>query len=108
MTERRRRWRAKRLRHRSAAPKIAAGATVGAATLAIAAPASANTFTVTDLNNGGPGSLRTAVTQANAHPGADKITFQPGLTGTIKLRTGELGIGDGNLFDADPLTVVGP
>jgi fibronectin-binding autotransporter adhesin len=101
MTERQRRRRTKRLRHRSAAPKIAAGATVGAAALAIAAPASAKTYTVTSLANGGAGSLRNAVSRANAHTGADTITFQPGFTGTIKLRTGELEVDD-------PLTIEGP
>jgi predicted outer membrane repeat protein len=81
---------------------------VGVATLAIAAPAGAKTYTVTSLANGGTGSLRKAVAQADGHAGADTITFQPGLTGTIKLRTGELLVGDGNPLDNDPLTVVGP
>jgi VCBS repeat protein len=35
-----------------------------------------NAFTVTNTNNSGPGSLRQAITDANASPGADAIDFQ--------------------------------
>ena len=45
----------------------------------------ANTFTVTTLNNSGAGSLRQAITDANANAGADTILFASGLTGTIAL-----------------------
>lgn len=41
------------------------------------------TFTVTDLGDAGAGTLRDAVTQANANPDADTIVF--GTTGTITL-----------------------
>src|SRR5215471_18454892 len=47
-------------------------------------------FRVTTLADSGPGSLRAAVTQANAHPGADTIAFDDGLSGTIALTGGEL------------------
>src|SRR5262249_53534847 len=43
---------------------------------------------------GGPGSLRQAVLDANAHPGADLIQFAPGLHGTLTLTSGELAITD--------------
>ncbi|MBX7223284.1 MAG: hypothetical protein K1Y36_25455 [Blastocatellia bacterium] len=44
------------------------------------------TFTVTNLNNSGTGSLRQAITDANNNgTGADTINFQAGLTGTITL-----------------------
>ncbi|HNJ39766.1 MAG TPA: hypothetical protein PKZ53_04695, partial [Acidobacteriota bacterium] len=44
------------------------------------------TFTVTNLNNSGSGSLRQAITDANNNgSAADTITFQSGLTGTISL-----------------------
>src|SRR5215472_15444252 len=47
-------------------------------------------FHVTTLADGGAGSLRAAVAQANAQAGADTIDFQPGLAGTIALTGGEL------------------
>ena len=43
------------------------------------------TFTVTNLNDSGEGSLSDAIAQANANLGADTITFEPGVTGTILL-----------------------
>src|SRR5215468_10483861 len=53
-----------------------------------------STFHVTTLADGGDGSLRAAVAQANAHPGADTIVFDDGLTGTIALTGGQLVITD--------------
>jgi hypothetical protein len=51
----------------------------------------AATFTVTNLLDSGPGSLREAIGQANEiSTDADTIVFQPGLTGTIVLTTGQL------------------
>jgi trimeric autotransporter adhesin len=41
------------------------------------------TFTVTNLGNAGAGSLRWAITAANAQPGADEIDF--GVAGTIRV-----------------------
>jgi parallel beta-helix repeat protein len=52
------------------------------------------TFTVTNLNDSGGGSLRQAILAANAAPGVDTITFKPGLSGTITLTTGEMAISD--------------
>jgi hypothetical protein len=40
------------------------------------------TFTVTNTNNSGAGSLRQAIMDANANPGADTITFNIAGTGT--------------------------
>lgn len=72
------------------------------AALSLATPlAGAATFTVTNLDDNGAGSLRAAVAAANAAPGADTIRFQPGLSGTITLSSGEIRI-------ADALTVEGP
>src|SRR5262249_29859807 len=51
-----------------------------------------STFTVGNLADGGPGSLRQAVLDANANPGADIIDFAPGLTGTIGLTGGQLNL----------------
>src|SRR5262249_28991554 len=60
-----------------------------------------STFHVTTLADGGAGSLRDAITRANTHAGADIITFQEGVTGTIALTGGELDI-------TDDLTINGP
>src|SRR5262245_56353410 len=61
-----------------------------------------STFTVRNLADSGVGSLRQAVLDANAHPGADLIAFAPAARhGTIALTSGELSItGD--------LTIDGP
>src|SRR5262245_27721157 len=67
-------------------------------------------FHVTTLADGGAGSLRAAVAQANAHPGADVIVFEDGLTGTIALTGGELDVTDDlkiNGPGADRLTISG-
>jgi hypothetical protein len=58
-----------------------------------------STFTVLNLNDSGPDSLRAAVAAANANPGADSIDFA--TTGTITLTSGELNI-------TDSLTINGP
>jgi hypothetical protein len=47
-----------------------------------------------NLNDSGAGSLRQAVLDANASPGADSIAFQDELSGTITLTSGELVISD--------------
>jgi formylglycine-generating enzyme required for sulfatase activity len=46
----------------------------------------AATYTVTTLADGGPGSLREAILNANANPGSDTIDFATGA-GTISLNT---------------------
>ena len=51
-------------------------------------------FTVTNLADSGPGSLRQAILDANARPGPDVIDFAPGLHGTISLTSGVLTITD--------------
>ncbi|QDV38203.1 choice-of-anchor Q domain-containing protein [Tautonia plasticadhaerens] len=43
------------------------------------------TFTVTGLDDAGPGSLREAIERANLDPDRDTIAFEPGLSGTIEL-----------------------
>src|SRR5829696_2227875 len=58
-------------------------AAVGAAVLALALPslAQAAVFTVTTTNDNGPGSLRAAITSANADATRDDISFDIGLGG---------------------------
>lgn len=73
--------------------KSGAALTLGAA-LAAVPSAQAATFTVSNLNDAGAGSLRQAIEDANAAAGADVIEFQAGLTGTIVLTSGELDITD--------------
>lgn len=67
-----------------------------------------STFTVTNLLDSGPGSLRAAVVAANANPGADAINFA--TTGTIALTSGELDITDSLIINGpglNSLTVSG-
>jgi hypothetical protein len=76
--------------------------------LCLASGATAATFTVSNLADSGPGSLRQAVLDANAAPGADEIAFTPGLTGTITLTfaSGEIRITDSLVVDGPGATVL--
>ena len=60
-----------------------------------------STFTVLNLADSGAGSLRQAILDAEANPGADVVAFAKGVKGTITLTSGELGI-------TSDLTVSGP
>lgn len=51
-----------------------------------------STFTVRNLQDSGTGSLRQAILNADEHPGTDVIDFAPGVSGTIKLTSGDLTI----------------
>ncbi|MEQ1703788.1 MAG: right-handed parallel beta-helix repeat-containing protein, partial [Ilumatobacteraceae bacterium] len=79
---------------------IGAGAAV-AGPLLTTGVADAAGFEVTNLDESGAGSLRQAILDANALAGADVITFQSGLTGTITLSSGQLSI-------TDSVTITGP
>src|SRR5581483_11922776 len=68
--------------------------------LALVPTARAATFTVTSLNDSGPGSLREAIILANARAGTDTITFSIG--GTITL-----GSSLPSITDAAGLTING-
>jgi hypothetical protein len=66
---------------------------------AVAIPAHATTITVTNVNDSGPGSLRSAIAAASD---GDTIQFDPALKGqTITLTSGEL-------FINNNLTITGP
>jgi hypothetical protein len=47
--------------------------------------ARAEIFTVTNLNDSGPGSLRAAINAAEANAGADEIAFDDGVSGAVTL-----------------------
>src|SRR5687767_3462323 len=59
------------------------------------------TFAVSKLADSGTGSLRQAIIDANANPGADALVFADGLAGTVPLTTGQLSI-------TGQLTIDGP
>jgi predicted outer membrane repeat protein len=69
-----------------AAAMFAAGLTLAAL------PAHAATFTVSNTNDSGPGSLRQALLDANAAAGADTVNFT--VSGTITLTSGQITVGD--------------
>ena len=54
-------------------------------TLVCVSMAWATTFTVTNTDDSGPGSLRAAIEAANANAGDDEIVFADGVSGTITL-----------------------
>ncbi|HEX7273417.1 MAG TPA: choice-of-anchor Q domain-containing protein [Casimicrobiaceae bacterium] len=89
----------------TAAPQATQNFTVGPA----GAPPSV--FTVTNLNDRGAGSLRSAIASANATaPGPNLVNFAPGLTGTIVLTTGQIQISRSVVIQgpgADNLTIDG-
>jgi hypothetical protein len=59
-----------------------------------------STLTVSNLSDTGAGSLRQAVLDANANPGADVIRFAPAAcVGTIALSGGQLNITDDLIID---------
>jgi Right handed beta helix region len=68
------------------------------------------TFTVTNLNDGDPGSLRQAISAANAAADADIINFTAGLTGTINLSLAgpDDSNAGGDLDILNPVSIQGP
>jgi hypothetical protein len=77
----------------AAGGSLLVGGVAGALVLAPRAGA-VTTFHVTTTSDSGAGSLRQAVLDANANPGADIIVFDASSAGTITLTTGEIAIFD--------------
>jgi predicted outer membrane repeat protein len=89
-------------RHGPSKRQLAAGATLTiGATLTAGASAQAADYTVTNLGDAGPGTLRQAIIDANNNPGADRVLFASSLSGTITLTSSLLEI-------FDPVQVLGP
>src|SRR5262249_58470227 len=61
-----------------------------------------STFTVLNFLDSGPGSLRQAILDANAQPGADLIRFAPAA------RDGTIALASSGLSITDDLTIDGP
>ena len=95
-----RRRREQRKRSRATARALASGALAAGAVLAGAAPAAAATFTVDNTGDAGLGTLRQAITDANAAAGADDIVFTVTPPATISLLSALPQI-------AQPLTITG-
>ena len=79
---------------------LSSGALAVGAVLAGGGPAAATTFTVTNTNDSGPGSLRQALIDANAAAGADDIAFTVTPPATISLLSALPSI-------SGPLTITG-
>ncbi len=72
---------------------------------------SAATFTVTNANDSGAGSLRDAITQANTNAQADTINFDPAffnVARTITLTSGEIAIGPDGTNPGRLVVINGP
>jgi len=67
-------------------------------------------FTVTNLNDGGAGSFRQAITAANAADDSDIINFAAGLSGTINLNVpgADNSNAGGDLDILNPVSIQGP
>lgn len=86
----------------SSGSMLVVGTGVGALAAALlASPAGAATFTVTNLNDAGAGSLRDAIDDANLSAGEDTIDFGPSVLGTITLASDLPSISEG-------VTISGP
>jgi predicted outer membrane repeat protein len=91
--ERRLQW---ERRHKAAG---AIGATA-IGTVILAPGAAADTFTVTNLDNNGPGSFRRAVNLANNNAGLDQVVFQSSLSGAVTLNS--------SVYIYDGVEIAGP
>ena len=85
---------------------VGAGISLGAI-FALPATAQAEDFTVTNLNDDGPGSLRRAVTDASNNPGPNRILIKSKLSGTINL-TNDSGDFPALYLSYQDVEVIGP
>ena len=92
----------RRIRRTTALLVAALASAVPTAVVVTQSSVSAATFTVTSLSDdGSSGTLRWAITQANAAAGDDTIDFDPSVSGTITLTSSLPGI-------TDTVTITGP
>jgi hypothetical protein len=105
---RRRQERRSQQRHTPTKRRLAAaGGLTAGATLAFAGVAHADTFTVSNLNDEGPGSLRQAILDANNNGNGstvDDVVFASGLSGTIDVGS-TIGFG---LYPETAMNIQGP
>lgn len=91
--------------------RVARAAVLGACIETLEDRCLLSTYSVVNLLDSGPGSLREAIVAANAAPGADLIRFAPeARDGTIALTSGQLSITDDLEIDgpgADRLAISG-
>ena len=74
-------------------PKLLATSIVAGLAIGVAPTAGATTYTVTNTNDAGTGSLRAAIAQANSDVTPPTLVLIPSsVSGTITLTSGELGI----------------
>ena len=71
---------------------VAASSVLAVVVLGTSVTADAASLVVSSSSDSGPGSLRDAIAVANSNAEADTITFDPSVTGTITLASGELAI----------------
>src|SRR3954452_12744804 len=107
--QRRRRQERRSQQHHSPSKRqlAAAGGLTAGATLAFAGVAHADTFTVSNLNDEGAGSLRQAILDANQNgngEAVDNVVFASGLSGTINVGSTAA---DG-LYPESPMNIQGP
>ena len=74
--------------------------------LGAVAPLQGATFTVTNTNDSGAGSLRQAISEAVTNPGDDEVVFDSTVSGTIVLTSGPLNAT--NFYDDGSLAIIGP
>jgi len=68
----------------------------------------AATYTVTNTNNSGSGSLRDALSQAAGNSGADTINFDPSLSGATITLASPISVGDANGVTVDGSSLTQP